>query len=136
MTGYSYSTPIWASMPAAMLLSTGLAEEACTRTSTSPGPGFGVGRSSRAAGGAPASLSVMAFIFCVPLGFEASVGGGSECLLDVVADPQFRAVAMGEGGRQAWPVDDVGDVRARAVTPSPSSSARVLAGVMEEEQFV
>src|SRR5215217_1954213 len=81
-----------ASMPAAMLLSTGLADEACTRTSTSPGRGFGVGRSSRAAGEAPASLSVMAFIFCVPSGFEGSVGCGSECLLDGVADLPLRAV--------------------------------------------
>lgn len=62
VTGYSCSTPMPASIPAAMELSTGLADDACTRTSTSRGPGVGVARSAPAAGGVPASLSVMAII--------------------------------------------------------------------------
>src|SRR4051812_46313385 len=57
-----------ASMPAAMLLSTGLAEDACTRTSTSPEPGVGAATSSRTAGGVPASLSVTAFMSGSPRG--------------------------------------------------------------------
>src|SRR5437763_11715122 len=50
MTGKSYSTPICLSRPAAIELSAGVAEEACTRTSTSFGVGVGAGRSSRSAG--------------------------------------------------------------------------------------
>src|SRR3954447_4453501 len=60
MTGYSYWTPIWASMPAAIELSTGLTEEACTRTSTSLSAGVGAGRSSRTARGVSAASRVMA----------------------------------------------------------------------------
>src|SRR4051812_15383073 len=81
-------------MPAAMELSTGLTEDAWTRTSTSRGPGVGAGRSSRRAGDAPASSRVMAFMLTgVPLGFEGSVGCSSERLGDVVADLDFRLVA-------------------------------------------
>ena len=50
------------SIPAAIALSTGFAEEACTRTSTSLAPGAGAGRSSRAAGGVPNASSVTPFI--------------------------------------------------------------------------
>src|SRR5829696_6556089 len=49
-----------ASRPAAIEPSTGLTEEARTRTSTSLAAGVGSGRSSRAAGGVSGSLSVMA----------------------------------------------------------------------------
>src|SRR3954463_10527827 len=50
MTGYSYSMPICASRPPAIELSTGLTDDACTRTSTSLSAGTGAGRSSRRAG--------------------------------------------------------------------------------------
>src|SRR3954469_14841104 len=60
MTGYSYCTPIWASRPAAIELSTGFTEEACTRTSTSFSPGVGSGRSSRRAGAVSAESRLMA----------------------------------------------------------------------------
>jgi hypothetical protein len=43
--------PICLSIPVAIELSAGLAEEACTRTSTSFGAGVGAGRSSRRPGG-------------------------------------------------------------------------------------
>src|SRR4051812_25170606 len=60
MTGYSYCTPIWASRPAAIDASTGLTEEACTRTSTSLSAGVGSGRSSRKAGWVSGASRVMA----------------------------------------------------------------------------
>src|SRR5215211_6869307 len=62
MTGYSYWTPIWASRPAAIELSTGLTEEACTRTTTWLSAGIGSGRSSRSRGAASGLSSVIARI--------------------------------------------------------------------------
>src|SRR3954471_9398074 len=73
-------------MPAAMELSTGLTEDAWTRTSTSRGPGVGVGRSSRRAGDVPASLRVMAFISGESFGSRGQFACSSERLRDVVAD--------------------------------------------------
>src|SRR4051812_19952348 len=67
MTGYSYCTPICASRPAAIELSTGLTEEACTRTSTSLSAGVGSGRSSRRAGAVSGASRVMARMGRSPL---------------------------------------------------------------------
>src|SRR3954462_14377927 len=67
MTGNSCST-IPSSVPAAMELSTGLTEDAWTRTSTSRGPGVGVGTSTRTVGAVPSLFRVMAFISCLSLG--------------------------------------------------------------------
>src|SRR5277367_6544148 len=62
MTGNSCAMPICLSIPAAIELSTGLAEEAWTRTSTSFGASVGAGRSSRSLGGVSNESRVMAFI--------------------------------------------------------------------------
>src|SRR5215208_5620859 len=62
MTGNSYSTPSCLSIPAAIELSAGFAEEARTRTSTSVGAGVGAGRSSRSAGGVSNASRVTAFM--------------------------------------------------------------------------
>src|SRR5215218_10406349 len=62
MTGNSYSSPIFLSIPAAIPLSAGLTEEARTRTSTSFGAGVGAGRSLRSAGGVSNASRVTALI--------------------------------------------------------------------------
>src|SRR3954470_1186494 len=61
MTGNSYSMPICLSIPAAIELSAGFAEEGGTRTSTSSGAGDGAGRSSRSAGRVSNPVMAMAF---------------------------------------------------------------------------
>src|SRR5215208_2707690 len=76
MTGYSYWTPIWASIPAAIELSTGLTEEACTRTSTSLLPRLGPGRSSRSAGAVSAESRVMARMSPVSLAAHEAAADG------------------------------------------------------------
>jgi hypothetical protein len=53
--------PICLSRPAAIEMSAGVAEEACTRTSTSFGVGMGAGRSSRSAGRVSKESMVTAF---------------------------------------------------------------------------
>jgi hypothetical protein len=63
MTGNSYSIPICLSIPLAIESSTGLIEEACTRTSTSFGAGVGAGRSSRSAAGVSNAVIATAFIY-------------------------------------------------------------------------
>src|SRR5512133_3339709 len=68
MTGNSYSTPARLSSPLAIELSTGLTEEACTRTSTSFGAGVGAGRSSRSAGGVSNAAIATAFTYAIPKG--------------------------------------------------------------------
>src|SRR5512133_4154537 len=68
MTGNSYSTPARLSSPLAIELSTGLTEEACTRTSTSVGAGVGAGRSSRSAGGVSNAVIATAFTYAIPKG--------------------------------------------------------------------
>src|SRR4051812_44427086 len=82
-----------ASIPAAIEVSTGLTDDACTRTSTSPGPGVGVDKSSRLAGCVPASLRVTAFMFACLLRVSVSSGGAAERLRDVVADLDLGLVA-------------------------------------------
>src|SRR5512133_2261751 len=75
MTGNSYSTPARLSSPLAIELSTGLTEEACTRTSTSFGAGVGAGRSWRSAGGVSNAVMATAFPYPIPK------GGGPPLLL-------------------------------------------------------
>src|SRR3954471_19312567 len=72
MTGYSYSIPICLSIPAAIPLSAGFTDEACTRTSTSFGPGVGAGKSLRARmhailGASEHCIALHASDLCVPL---------------------------------------------------------------------
>src|SRR5215207_4619552 len=76
MTGNSYSIPICLSIPAAIPLSAGLTEEACTRTSTSFGAGVGAGRSSRSRGGVSKASRVTAFIAQVPFSVGSVADGG------------------------------------------------------------
>src|SRR4051794_33696949 len=102
MTGYSYSTPIWASRPAAIELSTGFAEEACTRTSTSFSARAGVGRSSRRAGAVSAALRVMARMVGSPLAaHEAAaddeLAGGAQDSERAPGHAQLAVVGFGDG---------------------------------------
>src|SRR4051812_18647193 len=102
MTGYSYSTPIWASMPAAIELSTGLTEEACTRTSTSLSAGVGWGRSSRRAGAVLAESRVMARMGRSPLAaHEAAaddeLAGGAQDSERAPGHAQLAVVGFGGG---------------------------------------
>src|SRR4051794_32935931 len=102
MTGYSYSTPIWASRPAAIELSTGFAEEACTRTSTSFSARAGVGRSSRRAGAVSAELRVMARMVGSPLAtHEAAaddeLAGGAQDAERAPGHAQLAVVGLGDG---------------------------------------
>src|SRR3954466_12771980 len=102
MTGYSYCTPIWASRPAAIELSTGFAEEACTRTSTSLSAGVGSGRSSRRAGVVSAESRVMARMVWSPLAaHEAAaddeLAGGAQDPERAPAHAQLAVVGCGDG---------------------------------------
>src|SRR3954449_1401589 len=102
MTGYSYWAPILASMPAAIPLSTGLTEEACTRTSTSLSAGVGSGRSSRRAGAVPAESRVMARMGRSPLAaHEAAaddeLAGGAQDPERAPGHAQLAVVGFGDG---------------------------------------
>src|SRR3954447_16628168 len=102
MTGYSYWTPIWASRSAAIELSTGLAEEACTRTSTSLSAGAGSGRSSRRAGVVSAESRVMARMVWSPLAaHEAAaddeLAGGAQDSERAPGHAQLAVVGFGDG---------------------------------------
>src|SRR4051795_3644654 len=82
-----------ASMPAAIELSAGVAEEACTRTSTSFAAGAGSGKSSRTAGGVSAELRVMARMVWSPL--AAHEAAADDELAGGAQDPE-RAPGHGE----------------------------------------
>src|SRR4051794_26040300 len=102
MTGYSYCTPIWASRPAAIELSTGFTEEACTRTSTSLSAGVGSGRSSRSAGAVSAESRVMARMVGSPLAaHEAAaddeLAGGAQDPERAPGHVQLAVVGLGDG---------------------------------------
>src|SRR3954454_22980075 len=102
MTGYSYCTPIWASRPAAIELSTGFTEEACTRTSTSLSAGVGWGRSSRRAGAVLAESRVMARMGRSPLAaHEAAaddeLAGGAQYSERAPGHAQLAVVGFGDG---------------------------------------
>src|SRR3954447_3797089 len=102
MTGYSYCTPIWASRPAAIELSTGFTEEACTRTSTSLSAGVGSGRSSRSAGAVSAESRVMARMVGSPLAaHEAAaddeLAGGAQDPERAPGHAQLAVVGVGDG---------------------------------------
>src|SRR3954452_17304944 len=102
MTGYSYSTPIWASMPAAIPLSTGLTEDACTRTSTSLSAGVGAGRSSRRAGAVRWLSTVMARMSGSPLAADEAaaddeVAGGAQDSERAPGHAQLAVVGGGGG---------------------------------------
>src|SRR3954453_7920750 len=102
MTGYSYCTPIWASRPAAIELSTGFTEEACTRTSTSLSAGVGSGRSSRSAGAVSAESRVMARMVGSPLAaHEAAaddeLAGGAQDPERAPPHAQLAVVGLGDG---------------------------------------
>src|SRR3954454_18258583 len=102
MTGYSYCTPIWASRPAAIELSTGFTEEACTRTSTSLSAGVGSGRSSRSAGAVSAESRVMARMVGSPLAaHEAAaddeLAGGAQDPEGAPGHAQLAVVGLGDG---------------------------------------
>src|SRR3954471_9582984 len=91
-----------ASMPAAIELSAGLAEEACTRTSTSFAAGAGSGKSSRTAGGVSAELRVMARMVWSPLGaHEAAaddeLAGGAQDPERAPGHAQLAVVGFGDG---------------------------------------
>src|SRR5215211_2435403 len=93
MTGYSCSTPIRARIPAAIALSTGLTEEACTRTSTSFSAGVGSGRSSRTAGGVSGPLTVTARIRWTP--FPRCAEAAADCQLAGRYDDHTTATPAG-----------------------------------------
>src|SRR5215217_5949876 len=110
MTGYSYWTPIWASSPAAIELSTGLTEEACTRTSTSLSAGTGSDRSSRRAGAVSAESRVMARMGRVSLAaHEAAaddeVAGGAQDSEGAPGHAQLAVVGLGDGLDLQFAVD-------------------------------
>src|SRR4051794_36974967 len=102
MTGYSYSTPYWASRPEAIEWSTGLTEEACTRTSTSLSAGVGAGRSSRRAGAVSAALRVMARMGQVSLAAHEAAAdderaGGAQDPERAPGHAQLAVVGFGDG---------------------------------------
>src|SRR3954447_2131504 len=109
------------SIPAAMALSTGLAEEACTRTSTCAAPTAGAGRSSRTTGGVPKPSGVTALIAAV-----LSSGWADRTRRRAVVVGQARtrgsaaaAAAAGRDARRGWAI---------AATSSGSTRKGVAAG--------
>src|SRR3954465_12506235 len=91
-----------ASMPAAIPLSTGLTEDACTRTSTSLSAGVGAGRSSRRAGAVPWLSTVMARMSGSPLAADEAaaddeLAGGAQDSERAPGHAQLAVVGLGEG---------------------------------------
>src|SRR4051794_7194474 len=89
-------------MPAAIELSTGFAEEACTRTSTSLSAGAGAGRSSRRAGVVSAEPRVMARMGLGSLtAHEAAaddeLAGGAQDSERAPGHAQLAVVGFGDG---------------------------------------
>src|SRR5215211_2853361 len=109
--------PIWASMPAAIELSTGLTDEACTRTSTSLSAGRGTGRSSRRAGGVsgPSRVTARVVVWSVVLmGVVGPLGGSGRFTVVVSRRKYYSAI-------NDWCWYIVSMAASKSAPPAPSS---------------
>src|SRR3954463_12309059 len=118
-----------ASMPAAIPLSTGLTEEACTRTSTWLSAGAGAGRSSRRAGAVPWLSTVMARMSGSPLAADEAaaddeLAGGAQDAERAPGHAQLAVVGLG-GGLDLQSAVDLADGRVELQRDLPAGGVKL-----------